>query len=174
MLLLGEVAAALLAGVLGAFIWTRKATPASVARWIFVFAIVFAYLFFWGHVWSIGDGFWSDRSTWKRLPRDHGPTAGALAENADLRVGFADWIRRRLKPGDTFYIVPAKARADPAVYQWFTYRLVPSIASEGPDGADWLIFYDTSPARSGFSARLDGTPEQYEPNYSIARIRHAS
>jgi hypothetical protein len=174
MLFLGEVAAALLVGVLGAFIWTRKAAPTSVARWIFVFATVFAFLFFWTHVWSISDGLWSDRSTWKRLPREQGPAAGAVAENADLRVGFADWIRRRLKPGDSFYIVPAKARAEPAVYQWFTYRLLPSVASEKPDGADWLIFYDTSPARSGLTARLDGAPEQYEPNYSIARTRHAS
>jgi hypothetical protein len=174
MLLLGEVAAALLVGVLGAFVWTKKATATSVARWIFVFATVFAYLFFWGHLWSIADGFWSDRSTWKRLPHDQGPAAAAVSENADLRVGFANWISRRLKVGDSFYIVPAKARAEPAVYQWFTYRLLPRIASERPEGADWLIFYDTSPARSGFSARLDGAPEQYEPNYSIARIRHAS
>ena len=174
MVLLGEVAAALLAGVLGAFIWTRKVAPTSVARWIFIFATVFAYLFFWAHVRSITDGFWSDRSTWRRLPREQGAAAGAVAENPDIRVGFADWIRRRVKAGDSFYIVPAKARSEPAVYQWFTYRLLPSIASERPDGADWLIFYDTSPARSGFGARLDEAPEQYEPNYSIARIRHAS
>jgi hypothetical protein len=174
MLLLGEVAAALLAGVLATLFWKQKATPASVARWIFVLATVFAYLFFWAHVWSIGDGFWSDRSTWKRLPREQAAAAGAVAENPDLRVGFADWIRGRLKGGDSFYIVPPKARAEPGIYQWFTYRLLPSVASESPDGADWLIFYDTSPALSGFSTQLDGAPEQYEPNYSIARIRHAS
>jgi hypothetical protein len=174
MLLLGEVAAALLVGVLAAFIWTKKSTPTSVARWIFVLATVFAYLFFWAHVWSTTDRFWSDRSSWTRLPREQGAAAGAVAANADLRVGFADWIRRRLKTGDSFFLVPAKARADPAVYQWFTYRLLPSVSSERPGEADWLIFYDTSPARSGFSSQLDGTPQQYEPDYSIARIRHAS
>ena len=174
MLLLGEVAAALVAGVLAAFVWTRKSTPTSVARWIFVLATVFAYLFFWAHVWSTTDGFWSDRSTWERLPHGQGAAAGAIAANADLRVGFADWIRRRLKAGDSFYLVPATARADPAVYQWFTYRLIPSVESKRPDGADWLIFYDTSPARSGFSGQLDGALQQYEPNYSIARLRHAS
>jgi len=174
MLLLGEVAAALLAGALGAFIWTKQATPASVARWIFILATVFAYLFFWGHVWSVSHGFWSDRSTWQRIPDDKAAAAGAVLADANLRTGFADWLRRRLGAGDSFYLVPAKARAEPAVYQWFTYRLLPSIASESPDGADWLIFYGTTPAESGFSGRLDGAPEQYEPNYSIARIRHAS
>lgn len=174
MLLLGEVAAALIAGVLAAFVWTKKSTPTSVARWIFVLASVFAYLFFWAHVWSITDGFWSDRSTWERLPQGQGPSAGAIAANSDLRVGFAEWVRRHLKAGDSFFLVPAKARADPAVYQWFTYRLIPSVESESPDGADWLIFYDTSPAWSGFSGRLDGAPKQYAPNYSIARLKHAS
>src|SRR5205823_6425079 len=170
MLLLGEVAAALLVGVLAAFIWTKKSTPTSVARWIFVLATVFAYLFFWAHVWSTTDGFWSDRSSWKRLPREQGAAAGAVAANADLRTGFADWIRRRLKAGDRFYLVPANARDDPAVYQWFTYRLLPSLSSERPDEAKWLIFYGTSPVRSGFSGQLDGVPQQYEPNYSIARV----
>jgi len=174
MLLLGEVAAVLLAGVLGAVIWTKKATPASVARWIFVFATVFAYLFFWAHVWSVSHGFWSDRSSWQRTPREKAAAAGAVLADPNLRTGFADWLRRRLKAGDRFYIVPTKARAEPAVYQWFTYRLLPSVASESPGDADWLIFYDTSPAQSGFSAQLDGAPEQYEPNYSIARVRHAS
>jgi hypothetical protein len=174
MLFLGEVAAALLLGVLGALIWTKNAKPTSVAQWIFVFATVFAYLFFWVHVWSVTDGFWSHRSTWKPLPRESGPAAGAVEENADLRVGFADWIRRRIKAGDSFYIVPANARAEPAVYQWFTYRLLPNVASERADSADWLIFYDTSPAHSGLSAQLDGAPEQYARNYSIGRTRHAS
>jgi hypothetical protein len=174
MLLLGEVTAALLAGVLGALAWTRKVTPASVARWIFVLATVFAYLFFWGHLWSISHGFWSDRSTWDGVPREKAAAAGAVESDADLRTGFADWIHRRLKTGDSFYLVPAKARSNAAVYQWFTYRLLPSLSTPRPDEAKWLIFYGTSPARSGFSGWLAGTAEQYERNYSIARIRHAS
>jgi len=174
MLLLGEVAAALLAGVLGALAWTRKVTPASIARWIFVLATVFAYLFFWGHVWSISHGFWSDRSTWDGVPREKAAAAGAVEADAGLRTGFADWIRRRLKAGDSFYLVPAKARDNVAVYQWFTYRLLPSLSTDRPEEAKCLIFYGTSPTESGFGGRLDGAPEQYEPNYSIARIRHAS
>jgi hypothetical protein len=174
MVLISQIAAVLVACAFLSFAVAKQRTPAAIARSIFVLASLLAYLYFWAHAWSTPDSYWSQRSAWKRLTPDQAVATGGAAAEGGLQTGFAEWIRSRLKPGERFYLEPSGARDDPAVYQWFTYRLLPNLTSEAPKQADWFVFYNTSPKASGVRARLRGADEQYAPNFSIARVRHAS
>jgi hypothetical protein len=171
MMLAFQVASVLIAGVVVAIAWTSKATPYGVGRAIAVLAMAFGYIVFWGHVWQTGNGFWHQRDRWRTLSPAQAAVAGARPIPG-LEYRFAEWIRVRIKPGDRFYLIPSPTR-DEAVYQWFTYRLLPNLSSEEPRQSDWLIFYGTSPHESG-AAEITGVVEQYAPGYSIARTRHAS
>src|SRR4051795_1647884 len=171
MLLLWQLVAVLVAGLFGALAWGVRLTPATAARSIGVFAGALAYLFFWTHAWPIADGYWSHRVAWKRVPPAEAAVAGAAL--AGVQPGFAEWIRPQLQPGERFYLVFSGAARDEAVYQWFTYRLLPNLSSATPAKADWLIFFGTSPAQSGFRNQVRGTVTQYAPGYSIARALHA-
>jgi hypothetical protein len=167
-----QLAAVLIAGLVVAGAWTSKVTPSSVARAIVVLAVAFGYVAFWGHVWQNGRSFWQQREAWKSLT----PTQAALAgvpPVPGLQSGFAEWIRGRIQRGERFYLVPSPTRDD-AVYQWFTYRLLPNLSSEEPEQSDWLIFYGTSPQESGLSRQITGAVQEFSPGYSMARTRHAA
>jgi xanthosine utilization system XapX-like protein len=171
MALLFQVAAVLIAGFVVAVAWIEKPSPAAIARSIGVLAVAFGYIAFWGHVWQTGKTFWTEREQWQTMTRAQAEIAGApLAPGVSTE--FAEWIRGRLEPGDRFYLVPSPALSD-AVYQWFTFRLLPNLSSEQPRQADWLIFYGTSPEESDFSDSIAGDAWPYRPGYSIARTRHA-
>ena len=102
------------------------------------------------------------------------PAQAALAGTPPgVQSGFAEWIRARLAPGQRFYLAPS-ATQDVSVYQWFTYRLLPNLATDRPQEADWLIFYGTTPRASGYIHMIKGIATRYGPGYSIARARHAS
>ena len=172
MALVFQVGAVLMAGFVVAVAWTAKPAPAAIARSIAVLAVAFGYIVFWGHVWQTGESFWTQRTLWKTMPRAQAEIAGApLVQGTP--TAFAEWIRERLEPGDRFYLVPSPARSE-AVYQWFTFRLLPNLSSEQPQQADWLIFYGTSPRESELSDSIVGEAQHYSPGYSIARARHAS
>jgi hypothetical protein len=171
MALLFQVAAVLIAGSVVAMAWIEKPSRAAIARSIGVLAVAFGYIAFWGHVWQTGKSFWTQREQWQAMPQEQAEIAGApLAPGVPTE--FAEWIRGRLEPGDRFYLVPSPAISD-AVYQWFTFRLLPNLSSEQPQQADWLIFYGTSPEESDFSSSISGVARQYRPGYAIARTRHA-
>jgi hypothetical protein len=171
MVLLLEVGAVLLAGSVAAIAWSSsKATPQVVARTIIVLALAFGYVAFWSKVWDTSKSLLSQRSQWQALT----PAQAAVAGTPNgVQDAFAEWIRARLQPGQRFYLVPSPTQ-DVSVYQWFTYRLLPNLATDQPKQADWLIFYGTSPKASGYLHQIKGIASQYGPGYSIARVRHAS
>ena len=169
MTLLLELLAVVMAGVVVAA-WIANPAPAQVARAIVVLAVALGYIAFWGHVWQTGKSFWSQRNGWRGLSPAQALAAGV--PEPGLRDDFAGGIKGRLSPGDRFYLVPTPTR-DEAVYQWFTYRLLPNLSSEEPQGADWLIFYGGSPKGSGYARLATGPVEQYQPGYAIVRTRHA-
>jgi hypothetical protein len=171
MVLLLQIGAVLLAGSVAAVAWSSsKPSPHAIVRAIIILALAFGYLAFWGKVWQTGKSLLSQRSQWETLTPTQAATAGAPG---GVQVAFAEWIRGRLQPGQRFYLVPPEGQ-DVSVYQWFTYRLLPNLATDRPQGADWLIFYGTSPRASGYLHLIQGVAAQYAPGYSIARERHAS
>ena len=171
MVLLLQLGAVLLAGSVAAVAWSSsKASPQAVARAIVILALAFGYLAFWGKVWPTGKSLLSQRSQWEAMT----PAQAALAGTPPgVQSGFAEWIRARLAPGQRFYLAPS-ATQDVSVYQWFTYRLLPNLATDRPQEADWLIFYGTTPRASGYVHMIKGIATRYGPGYSIARARHAS
>jgi hypothetical protein len=171
MVLLLQLSAVLLAGSVAAAAWSSsKPSPHAIARAIVVLALAFGYLAFFGKVWQTSKSLLSQRSQWEAMT----PAEAALAGTpAGVQWGFAEWIRPRLAPGQRFYLVPS-ATQDVSVYQWFTYRLLPNLATDRAQQADWLIFYGTSPKASGYLHQIKGLAAQYAPGYSIARVRHAS
>lgn len=173
MALVFQLGAVLMAGFVVAVAWTAKPTPAAIARSIGVLAMALGYIAFWGHVWQTGDSFWSQRAQWEATPRAQAELAGGQLVLPGVSTGFAEWIRPRLKPGDRFYIDPGSAPRNEAVYQWLTFRLLPNLATENPQQADWLIFHGMSPEESKISGSSAGIVQQYAPGYSILRVRHA-
>jgi hypothetical protein len=171
MVFLLQLGAVLAAGVFVAIAWTSKPLPAAVTRSLVVVACAGAYIFFWSHLWTNVNTFRGERQSWRSVAPEQAALAG-VPPVPGIQPAFAEWIRERLRPGDRFYLVPSATR-DEAVYQWFTYRLMPNLSSETPEESDWLIFYGTSPRASGFIHSIKGIAEQYGPGYSIARTRHA-
>jgi hypothetical protein len=171
MVVLLQLGAVLAAGLFVALVWTSSLRPADVARSLVVVACAFAYFAFWSHLSQQVDSFRAERILWSSVPPEQAAAAGA--QNAPgMQSAFAEWIRARIHPGDRFYLVPSATR-DEAVYQWFTYRLSPSLATAEPQQADWLIFYGSSPRQSGLIHAINGIAERYAPGYSLARTNRA-
>jgi hypothetical protein len=168
MLFLFQIGAVLLAGWFVALASTKKPRPSAIARSIIVVVAAFAYVAFWGHVWQNGKSYWSQRAQWRLVAQ---PELAGVPAQPGFQTGFAEWIRERIKPGDHFFLV--SGTPNDGVYQWFTFRLLPSLMTE-PQQADWLIFYDTNPRASGLTHLIKGVAEQYGPGYSIARTQRAS
>ena len=110
--------------------------------------------------------------SWRATPPEQAAIAGAAAAESGLQSSFAEWIRARIGPDSRFYLVPSPTQ-DVAVYQWFTYRLLPSMATDEPQKADWLVFYGVTPAKSGLAGEVEGAPLRYATDYSIAKVRRA-
>ncbi len=161
----------LAAGVFVALAMRSRARPADVARSIVVVAGAFAYIVFWSHFSQNIDSYRAARIQWRLVPPEQAALAGVPPEPG-LQAGFAEWIKQRLRPGERFYLVPSATR-DEAVYQWFTYRLLPNLTTDDPKQADWLVFYGTFPRQSGLSHLVKGIAERYGPGYSIARTQRA-
>jgi hypothetical protein len=169
MLLLLQVAGVLVAGAVVAALVFGGARPAAVRGAVVVLAVAFAYLAFWSHVWSIGKTFNDQRRQWAAESPAQAEVAGTPAD-AVLNASFAEWIRARLRRGETFYLLPSPTR-DTAVVQWFTFRLLPNLSSKRPRDADVLVFYDTTPRAAGYGALAERLLS-YQPKYAIAR-QHA-
>ena len=169
MTLVLQLAAVVAAGVFASLAFYRRPDPAGVARALVVIAGALAYIVFWGHLSQTVDGFRSERVLWRSTPPEQAAHAGAPTEPG-FQAGFAEWIRERMPPGSRFYLVPSPTRDD-AVYQWFTYRLLPSLESFDRRNAEWLVFYGTTPAEAGLAHELDGPPLRFADGYSIARRR---
>ena len=170
MILVLQIAAALVAGAVLVAAAAGRGTRLTLAGGLAVLAIALGYLAFGSRVWQAGNLFADQHDAWEHVAPYDASVAGAPPS---VDRGFADWINGRLRPGDSFFIVPP-AGNDPGVLQWFTFRLLPHLSSEDASDADVLVFYGTNPRKSGLSGRVAGVAEQYGPGLSIARTRNAS
>jgi hypothetical protein len=173
MVLVLQLGAVLAAGLFAASAWGIRPLAAGAARSLVVIACALSYIVFWSHLSVSVDTFRSERVQWRATPPEQAVLTGAAAAEGGMNSSFAEWIRARIPPNTRFYLVPSPTR-DVAVYQWFTYRLLPSLATDEPQKADWLIFYGISPAQAGLASEIEGAPLQYAPGYSVARVRHAN
>jgi hypothetical protein len=171
MVLLIQLGAVLLTGLVAAAVWS-KSRPSSqaVARAIVILALVFGYLAFWGKVWKASDHLLSERSQSQKLTQAQAAVAGTPP---GVNTSFAQWIKRRLEPGERYYLV-SKGSNSEQVYQWFTYVLSPNLATTDPRQADWLIFYGDSAASSPYVQLIRAGAQRFEWGYSIAKVSHAS
>ena len=92
------------------------------------------------------------------------------------RTDFIDWVRRRMRRGDTYHLLripgaqPAAIRS--AIFQWSTYQLTPHLLVRRPQDADWLILYGRPPG-IGYPAALFGAPRRFGPGLFLLRRRDA-
>jgi hypothetical protein len=91
-------------------------------------------------------------------------TAGgrALGVNAD----FVEWVASQTGGRDRFYLVPQ----DTTVLQWMSYRMMPRLMVERPRRGTWLVFYNTTPRKSGFRRVQLRDTRRFAPGFEIARF----
>jgi hypothetical protein len=136
--------------------------PAGVA----VVVVGVASLLFWTQVWPAGRALRDARKTNANVSR--GDATRAPGSSAGANVGFLDWARGRMKPGETFYLAPAGTASDAFVYQWSTYQLLPH--RHVPErGADWLVLYNVDPRTVHYDRSRYGRRVTYAPGLAVVR-----
>lgn len=85
-------------------------------------------------------------------------------KSADAEVDFVEWVKSRLRRGETFHLATDDVRG----YQWTSYRLLPNLLTGSAD-ADVIVFYDRDPDPSEYDAGSFTEPERYEDGFAIAR-----
>jgi hypothetical protein len=118
-------------------------------------------------------------------------TATEAINQVGARIGvntsFVQWVRNRLRPGDSYYLVMTMSPGAAAAPQWITYRLLPHLATgiEGQLGngtvrqgspsavskADWVIFYDVDPRKWPTARVNQGHLERLSPTFALLRRR---
>jgi hypothetical protein len=169
MILVLQVTAVFVAAAVVSAAAGKKPSAASVASAIAVLAVALGYLAFGSRVWQTGQLFSSQHKAWAPLD----PNQAAVAGSPGVEGAFAEWIRGRIRPKDTFFLA-GDAGNDPGVLQWFTYRLLPNLSAPDERHADVLIFYSTTPKQAHDLRLIQGRAQVFAPNFSIARTKDAS
>jgi hypothetical protein len=88
--------------------------------------------------------------------------------SVNVNVAFLGWAGSHFGEGESFYLV-VKPSADTGGYvsQWGPFQLAPHLESESPSTADWLVFYDTSPAR--YRGADPSDLDVYSPGFAVVR-----
>jgi hypothetical protein len=55
--------------------------------------------------------------------------------------------------------------------QWITYRLTPRRFTDGPEGAEWIFTYDSTPEKGDVEEDDLVDPRTIAPGFEIARLR---
>lgn len=94
------------------------------------------------------------------------PAAAQLApgRSADVEVEFVEWARERIPPGATIHVLPG----DEDGMQWVTFRLLPSLAVDDPEQAEWLVFYDREPDEEDYPSEDFDDPERFDDGFAVA------
>jgi hypothetical protein len=76
-----------------------------------------------------------------------------------------EWVRSRVPPTDTYWLMPGTVCADGPVAQWVTFRLLPRQLALNASDADALIWCDVRPdVPAGF-----GKPETFQSAIAVSR-----
>jgi hypothetical protein len=162
---LGLLLAALL---LSATVW-GKVTRAGAATGL-VAASLTAALLFSSSIGEVLAGFDQRREETARIPPFEAATRGGA--NLGVDAPFVEWVRERVRPGETFYLLPDGLKLDEATYQWTTWRLTPNVAATRVEDADVLIFFE-APGSLRYPAGEFGLPLRFAPDRALARRSRA-
>lgn len=163
MLLLLQVVGVLAGAALACALWTGRIgrdrfRRSTVALSVLVLALLVAV-----SLWPTAAGLLRERSRDAALSEEQIELTGG--EAAGVNVDFVEWIRPQLGLGDTFH-VPDE---DPIAYQWITYRLLPHLATNSEEGADWLVFHGSDSSEIGEEREAFGPPREFAPGFAIRR-----
>jgi hypothetical protein len=91
-------------------------------------------------------------------------TAGgrAIGVNAD----FVEWVTTQTGEHDPWVVLPQ----DTSVVQWMSYRMLPRLMVQRPTRGTWLVFYNTTPRKSGYRRAQLADIRRYQPGFEIARF----
>ncbi len=127
-------------------------------------AVVAAFSF-WPQTWS----FWVTRSTergsWSHLSVQEAGYADAKLTKANMP--YLEFVRSRLKPGDTYSIAPKKQLEDVNIKQWTSYVLIPNLLTDEAD-ADALLIFGPSPKSVDYDRERFPVLEEFAPGYALA------
>ena len=140
----------------------RSTVAASTAA---VATVVVALLGAQG-LWATANTHIQNGKQQRQIPHVQLPLGGASA--VGVNGGFVEFAVGRLRPKDTFFILPA----NPTVQQWLGYRALPQLAATRRDRANVLVFYNTTPRKEGYRKGQLTDVRTYQPNYIVARLAH--
>ena len=113
------------------------------------------------------------RETNLRLTTGQAQVQGGAVYGA--RTDFIDWVRARMRAGDSYHLPPIPGRQPAAlrsaIRQWSTYQLTPHLLV-GPGEADWLILYGRLPG-AGFPTGSFGPPRKFDDGLYLLKRRDA-
>lgn len=88
---------------------------------------------------------------------------------AGINADFVEWAAGQTAGAKTYTLVPF----DPTVHQWISYRMLPRLERRHAAKGDWLVFYNTTPARAGYRRSQLSDIRIYQPKFSVARLEVA-
>lgn len=91
----------------------------------------------------------------------------APGRSADVEIDFVDWAKQRVGPDQTFYVLGGERGL-----QWTTFRLLPALAVDQPEDAEWLVFYDREPEEADeYDPARFQAPEVFDEGFAVAHRR---
>ena len=79
------------------------------------------------------------------------PEAAVYQGGASIRPPidylFVEWLRGQIRARESYFIVPEQS-PEQGVFQWTTFRLLPSEITDSEAEADWIVFHGQTPARA--------------------------
>lgn len=136
------------------------------SRGLGIAVAVVAVFLFWTQLWS----YWSARTGERR---SYATLTSEVARYQDASIGkinqpFLNFVRGKLRPGDTYAIAPSSILNGGYQHQWITYALTPNLLVE-PDEADWLIVFNADPKRADYDGEQFPALDSFEDKFAIGR-----
>lgn len=136
------------------------------ARGLGVAVAVVATFFFWTQLWNYWTARTGERRAYATLPSE-------VARFQDASIGrsnqpFLNFVRGKLKPGDTYAIAPSSILSGGYQQQWISYALTPNLLVD-PQDADWLIVFNADPEQADYDGEQFPALEVFEDKFAVGR-----
>jgi hypothetical protein len=135
----------LIAAVLGGVLTGRTGGPLSAG--VVAIAAVTAGIAFWGGVWATGERMLDTHAQNAHLTESRANVAAGRRMRA--REDFLSWVAGQIPSRARLYLECGRPTRCGGVNEWITYRLLPHLFVASPSSADYALFYETDPRRTG-------------------------